>query len=198
MIDRALVNMDLHDRQLLEVEVEIARQVEAHAAAQVIHTIPGAAAVTSLAIGSRIGSIDRFPRPASLSNFFGLAPVINDTGESTGRLGSITKRGNSTVRFLLGQLVYHVTRKDEELRRWYRKIRKRRGPKTAMVAVMRRITLHHLAHVQDRRDVRIGSRPCDLNVRSRHGEPLDQYLMENHWIKRQVGSTGQTSRPGCR
>ena len=140
MIDRALVNMDLHEQQLLEVEAEIVQQAEVHAGAQVIHTIPGAAALTSLAIASRIGSIDRFPRPASLANFFGLAPGINDTGESVGRLGSITKRGNSTARFLLGQLVYHVMRKDPELRRWYRTIRKRRGRKTALVAAMRRIT----------------------------------------------------------
>ncbi len=104
-----------------------------------IKTIPGAGSLTSLVLASRIGSIDRFPRPSSLANMFGLTPTINDTGDTTGRLGGITKHGHPNVRFLLGQMVAQVTRADPYLRAVHRKIRKRRGRKTAMVATMRRI-----------------------------------------------------------
>lgn len=139
-IDRILARMDVFQTQLREITDEIETLAEANSMAQVIRTAKGAAALTSLGIACRIGSIDRFRRPASLSNFFGLAPGINDSGEAVGRLGSITKRGNATARFLLGQMVYHVMRQDVELRRWYVKIRKRRGRKIALVAAMRRLT----------------------------------------------------------
>ena len=70
---------------------------------------------------------------------FGLTPSINDTGETTGRMGGITKRGNANVRFLLGQLVFQLARKDPTICQVYRRLKKKRGAKTAMVAVMRRI-----------------------------------------------------------
>lgn len=139
-IDRILVRLDLITSQLRAITSEIAHQAEAHPTAKMIRTMNGAAALTSLALACRIGSIERFRRPASLSNFLGLAPGINDSGETIGRNGSITKRGNATARFLLGQMVYHVMRKDPELRRWYMKLRKRRGRKTALVAAMRKLT----------------------------------------------------------
>ena len=42
------------------------------------------------------------------------------------------------VRFLLGQVVLHVLRRDPTVRAWYQRIKRRRGAKIARVAVMRR------------------------------------------------------------
>ena len=103
-------------------------------------TLPGAGPYTALALACRIGPIERFERPGSLANFWGLAPSVNDSGEATGRVGSITKQGSAMARFLLGQMVLHVLRKDARMRSWHRQIKSRRGSKTARVAVMRRIT----------------------------------------------------------
>ena len=99
----------------------------------------GAGAYTSLGLASRVGPIDRFPRPRSLSNYFGVTPGSRNSGEATQRLGSITKRGSAMARFLLGQLVLHVLRRDPQMRKWYKGIKKRRGAKIARVAVMRRL-----------------------------------------------------------
>jgi transposase len=44
------------------------------------------------------------------------------------------------ARFLLGQLVLHVLRKDAWMRTWFRGIKRRRGSKIARVAVMRRLS----------------------------------------------------------
>ncbi len=52
---------------------------------------------------------------------------------------SITKAGSSHVRYVLGQVVLHVLRKDSWMRQWYQKIKRRRGAKIARVAVMRRL-----------------------------------------------------------
>ena len=90
-----------------------------------------------LAIVCRILPIERFPRGRSLANFLGLTPGCSSSGE-TERLGSITKEGSRMVRFLLGQVVLHVLRRDPTVRAWYQRIKRRRGAKIARVAVMRR------------------------------------------------------------
>ena len=100
---------------------------------------PAAAAYSSLALASRIGSIERFPRPGSLANYWGLTPGCRNSGEATDRLGSITKQGSAMARFILGQMVLHVLRRDARMKAWYGRIKRRRGSKIARVAVMRRL-----------------------------------------------------------
>lgn len=107
----------------------------------VLKTVPGASGYTALALASRVGDIDRFPTPRSLANYWGLTPSCKNSGESTRRLGSITKEGSVLARFLLGQLVLHVLRRDAGMRAWYQRIKKRRGSKIARVAVMRRLAV---------------------------------------------------------
>lgn len=70
----------------------------------------------------------------------GLTPSAHNSGQNKQRLGSITKQGSALARFLLGQAVLHVLRKDGVLREWYKGIKRRRGSKVARVAVMRRLT----------------------------------------------------------
>lgn len=117
--------------------------------AQILMTAPGVGHYTGLGLASRIGPIARFPRPRSLANYFGLTPSSRNSGETKERLGSITKEGSKFARFLLGQLVLHFLRKDPHMRKWYQRIKLRRGAKIARVAVMRRIATifwHMLKH----------------------------------------------------
>ena len=116
-----------------------------------IATIPGAGAYGSLALASRIGSIERFPHARSLANYWGLTPGCRNSGDATRRLGSITKEGSAMARFILGQIVLHVLRRDPRMKEWYQRIKKRRGAKIARVAVMRRLATiiwHMLKHQQ--------------------------------------------------
>lgn len=107
---------------------------------QILMTAPGVSCYSGLGLASRIGPIERFPRPRSLANYFGLTPSSRNSGEAKDRLGSITKEGSKFARFLLGQLVLHFLKQDPKMRDWYRRIKLRRGSKIARVAVMRRIT----------------------------------------------------------
>lgn len=137
-MDQLLAQWDLWDRQLLELENKIKERQRKHPVAAIVATMPGAGAYSSLALACRIGSIDRFPRPKSLANYWGLTPRCRNSGEATDRLGSITKEGSALARYLLGQMVLHVLRRDGAMRQWYRDIKRRRGSKIARVAVMRR------------------------------------------------------------
>ncbi len=55
------------------------------------------------------------------------------------------------ARFILGQMVLQVLRRDSAMKAWYARIKKRRGSKIARVAVMRRLATilwHMIKHKQ--------------------------------------------------
>jgi transposase len=143
-IDRLEMNLlvpqwELLDEQMEAVEAKIAERATADEQSQILESVPGFGHYSALGIRSRIGNIDRFKRPDSLPNYFGLTPGCRNSGEATQRLGSITKQGSKMVRYLLGQAVVKVLRFDGAMRTWFKRIKKRRGSKIARVAVMRRL-----------------------------------------------------------
>jgi len=138
-MDLLLSQWELWKEQIYALEAAICNRQKENATALLLATIPGCGAYSSLALAVRIGEIKRFPRPASLANYWGLTPGCRNSGEATDRLGSITKQGSVTARFILGQMVLHVLRRDGKMRAWYGKIKRRRGSKIARVAVMRRL-----------------------------------------------------------
>jgi transposase len=138
-MDQFLAQWKLWNEQIETLDAEIQKRQAQSKTAAVVATIPGCGAYGSLALASRIGSIERFPRPASLANYWGLTPGCRNSGEATDRLGSITKQGSAMARFILGQLVLHVLRRDAWMKTWYGRIKRRRGSKIARVAVMRRL-----------------------------------------------------------
>jgi transposase len=138
-LSHQLARGDLLRQQMKQLQAEIIKRQERHSAAQLISSIPGAAAYSSLGLACRVGDIRRFKHPRSLANYWGLTPGSRNSGEATQRLGSITKQGSALARFLLAQLVLHVLRGDPWMRTWFRAIKRRRGSKIARVAVMRRL-----------------------------------------------------------
>jgi transposase len=148
-MDQLLDQWALWEKQLEQLQQRLEKRFPQSRSAQQLVTVPGVSAYSALAIASRIGSVERFASPRSLANYFGLTPGCRNSGEATDRLGSITKDGSKMVRFLVGQIVLHVLRKDRGMREWYARIRRRRGSKIARVAVMRRLVTifwHMLKH----------------------------------------------------
>ena len=133
------------DEQIEQVNVKIRERANRSVpgqilnSAQLLMTAPGVSYYSGLGLASRIGSIKRFPRPRSLANYFGLTPGCRNSGNATERLGAITKAGSTIVRHVLNHAVLHVLRGDISMRRWHKRIKKRRGTKIARVAVMRRL-----------------------------------------------------------
>jgi transposase len=148
-LDQLLAQWRLWDEQLAQLDQRIRERVGEHPQAQAIGTILGRPGYCSLALACRVGPIEHFVRPRSLANYWGLAPGCRNSGETTDRLGSITKQGSAVARAVLGQMVLHVLRRDAWLRAWYQRIKRRRGSKIARVAVMRRLATiiwHLLRH----------------------------------------------------
>jgi transposase len=138
-LDPLLQQWELWDQQLEILNDTIAERVQQHRTAQLLISMPGVSVYSSLTLGSRIGDIQRFPRPGSLANYWGLTPRCRNSGQANDRLGSISKEGSAQARSILGQIVLHVLKSDRVIRAWYQRIKKRRGSKIARVAVMRRL-----------------------------------------------------------
>lgn len=98
----------------------------------------GIAQFSAVALSSRIAGIERFKRPRSLANYFGLTPGSRSSGEKT-RIGHITKAGSGMARWVLGQASRHILRTDRAMRDWFKKIKRKKGSGVARVAVMRRM-----------------------------------------------------------
>jgi transposase len=160
-LDRLAMNQLLRqwrlwEEQLLVVDEQIAKRFEINPDAQLLATIPGVSLFTAVAIACRITPIERFPRGRSLANFLGLTPGCRNTGD-TERPGSITKAGSPMVRYLLGQVILHLLRRDGVVRAWYQRIKRRRGSRIARVAVMRRTATIMCRMLTNREPWRTGS-----------------------------------------
>ena len=144
-IDRLEMNHLLADlehlqKQFEELEKKIAERCATSEDAVLLSSMPGVGQFTAMALACRIGRVERFPRPQSLANYWGLTPGCRNSGENTQRLGSITKAGSGMARWLLAQVAHQALRKDPRLREWYKRIKRRRGASIARVAVMRKLT----------------------------------------------------------
>lgn len=105
-------------------------------------TVPGVGPITATAFVATIDTIDRFSGAHQVESYLGLVPSERSSGEQQHK-GRITKAGNSRLRYLLVEAAWSVllSRKEntEELRAWAQRIAMRRGMKTAIVALARKL-----------------------------------------------------------
>jgi transposase len=139
-MDYLLADLEPIQRRLKELDKVIAERYSSSEDAMLLSSIPGAAAFTATSLACRVGRVERFPRSRSLANYWGITPGCRNSGENNQRLGRITKAGSGMARWLLAQMVHKVLRKDARLRKWFKRIKRRRGACIARVAVMRKLT----------------------------------------------------------
>lgn len=103
-------------------------------------THPGVGPVVALAFVLIVGPVERFRRSKQLVSYFGLNPREHSSGGRQ-RLGSISKQGNSMMRWLLVEAAQTAARFDPELRRGYLRLKFRRTGSVAKVAVARKLAV---------------------------------------------------------
>lgn len=115
-------------------------KIEAHCvpfaeAVQHLDTIPGVGQAVAEVIVSEVGTdMTRFPTPAHLSAWAGVAPGNNESAGK--RLSNRVRQGNRALRTALLQAAHAAARqKDTFLSAQFRRIAFRRGPKKAALAV---------------------------------------------------------------
>ena len=123
---------DLTDR-VLDVEDE---------RAELLDTIPGYGGLTARVVLSALDNAERFDNKKAAAKYGALSPTIRQSGSVT-RVGRINFDGRHEVRRVLLQAAHTVARMKsygaKPLRDFYERVEKKRGKKTAIVALARKL-----------------------------------------------------------
>ena len=128
------------DCSIEELDKAVIQEAKSRPAAVRLMEHPGVGPVTSLAFAVTIGPVARFRKSKQLVSYLGLNPREHSSGGKQ-RLGSISKQGNSMMRFLLVEAAQTASRFDPELRRDYQRLKFRRGSAVAKVAIARKLAV---------------------------------------------------------
>ncbi len=134
MVDDHLTHLDLLTAQITRQDGKIAQIADGDAIVQVLTTIDGIGEFTGVAIRALVGEMARFRSVKAFAAYTGLIPGYRCSADTV-RNGSITKQGNSTLRWLLIQAVPHAIRHSDYLKRLYYRVCLRSSVGKAKVAV---------------------------------------------------------------
>ena len=137
-LDFAIDDYYRHGERAKALDQPISEAAQQDEDAVILMQTPGIAPFSAVAMSCRIAGIDRFKRPRALANYFGLTPGCRSSGKKE-RIGKITKAGSCMCRWILGLATKHVFRVDPAMKAWFKKLKRKRGSKVALVAVMRRL-----------------------------------------------------------
>lgn len=139
LMEQFLEQLELFQKHYAVLYARVVERVGTYADAKTARSIPGFGPLVTLAVLSAIGRVARFDTPGQLASYFGLCGKVDQSGDRL-TLGGITRCGNRHVRWLIGQAVTHLIRCDPKSRRRYMKLRRKKKPKVARVALMRWVT----------------------------------------------------------
>src|SRR5207302_1990322 len=156
--------LKLHPDQLASLEVAV-RELEARLGKALAHfrpavdhliTMPGISETVARVIVAEIGfDMTRFPSAAHLVSWAGLCPRLHESAGK--RLSNRTRSSNPWLKTTLVQAAWSAARKkDSYFRAQFLRIKSRRGPKKAVLAVaasMLTAAYHMLKHDVDYRDL---------------------------------------------
>jgi transposase len=141
---------------------QMARSADYAPMVELLATVPGIGWLTALTLVAEIVDFRRFPDGEALSSYAGLTPSEHSSGDRV-RHGHITRQGNPVVRSVLVESSWILIGKDPEMRRFYDKIKVRRGGKRAIVAVARKLCHRLLAIAQTGQPYRVNFRQTKEN-----------------------------------
>jgi transposase len=129
--------------QIAALDTEVASRAHDDERTRRLMTVPGVGPVTAVAFVATVDRVTRFRNAHQLESYLGLVPREWSSSE-TQRKGSITKAGNTRMRWLLVEAAWCVMRRKKKpetarLREWADGIALRRGSHVAAVALARRL-----------------------------------------------------------
>lgn len=107
-----------------------------------LQTMPKVGRIASLTFLAAVEDVNRFGSSRKLVGYTGLAPTVRQSSERT-QYGAISREGRRELRAVWVQIAQLVAndcnRATQPLRRWFERVAKKRGRKTAIVALARRL-----------------------------------------------------------
>lgn len=157
-LDQLLDTLAFAERQVLQTTRAIRRfcrtEPELARCIQLLLTVSGIGWITASQLLARIGDWRELQNIRHLGSFLGVVPTEHSTGDGTHR-GAITRTGDERLRAKLIQAAWAASRHDPELRAFFRAVAQRhppdRGPRIAIVAVARKLSVRVAAVLKQQR-----------------------------------------------
>src|SRR5437879_922301 len=131
------------------IEKDLTLRADQDARVRLLRTHPGVGLLTSLAVVHTLEPVTRFDRARRIAAYCGLDPSEHSSGDTT-RYGHISKQGNRLLRFLLVEAAWSAVQHEEDLGRFFRRLRARKKPHAvAVVAVARKLVLRLYRMLQE-------------------------------------------------
>jgi transposase len=116
-----------------------------------LRTHPGIGLLTSLCILHTLQPVSRFRNTRKVAAYAGFDPIERSSAERKCFLG-ISKAGSRLLRYLLVEAAQTAVRKDEDLKRFYKRLAERRGRPKAKVAAARKLLIRAYIMLRDEID----------------------------------------------
>jgi len=138
-----LLRQDLRLLELLNLEIRqaealLAQTLKGDRRIELLLTIPGLGRLLATVVALEIDRIDRFARPPKLVAYAGLVPSTYSSGGKTSH-GGLMKMSNKWLRWALVEAAWIAVRHDPYFRHQFALRCSHKGPKTAIIAVARRL-----------------------------------------------------------
>jgi transposase len=147
-LDQWLDSLEFNEKQVLKTTREVRRfcqnDPELSQCIKYMMSVSGIGWIVASQLLARIGDWRELKNVRQLAGFLGLVPTEHSTGERTDR-GSITRTGDERLRSKMVQASWSAIRKDAELRDFFRSVCRKhprqQGPRVAIVAVARKLSV---------------------------------------------------------
>lgn len=139
------------NQQLLETMMWFKAQSKSDDRITRLRTHPGIGLLTSLGLVHTLAPISRFRNTRKVAAYAGFDPIERSSAERKCFLG-ISKAGSRLLRYLLVEAAHTAVRKDEDLKRFYKRLAKRRGRPKATVAAARKLLIRAYIRLRDEID----------------------------------------------
>ena len=139
-LSNLLDEFELLGSQLKRVTVYLDGYLAKNPGGKLLMSIPGVGPRTSEAVLAYTDDVTRFGNYKQYCSYFGLTPKLDESG-SCRRLGHISKRGPSVVRWVICESSWVVIRKSKGLKAFYERVMSGQDgrKKIAIVAVARKL-----------------------------------------------------------
>jgi transposase len=153
LIQSHLDMVDAITKQIAEIDSKILNQLSTrNEDMRIALSMPGMGFVSASTILAEIGDFRDFSSPDKLAAYCGLVPSVY---QSAGKLinGHITKHGSPHIRSMIIEVAHAIirTKRDSKLKKFFLRIKARRGTKIGVVALARKVLciLYHLLISQE-------------------------------------------------
>lgn len=147
LIRQSLQIMSQFEMRIEELDREIRSRIASRPMdIKILRSIPGIGMVSAYTILAEIGNYLDFKKPEKLAMWAGLVPSVYQSADKL-ITGGITKQGSKHLRWILVQVAHAIAHaKGGKLKKFFLKIRAKKGYLVAVVALARKVLclIHHL------------------------------------------------------